>query len=56
MIRKKLDVEWIELIVEIKSLGVQIWEVQEFLRATVNDFNSLDKDLGEDSLNEADRS
>ncbi|MGE7778891.1 anti-repressor SinI family protein [Peribacillus sp. NPDC097264] len=54
MIGKNLDVEWIELIVEVKSLGIQIWEVQEFLRATVKDFNSVDKDHEEDSLNEAD--
>ncbi|MFJ7747490.1 anti-repressor SinI family protein [Peribacillus sp. NPDC097295] len=56
MIRKKLDVEWIELMVEVKSLGVHIGEVHEFLRVTVNDYN-VDKNYGEGgegSLNDTD--
>lgn len=49
MIDKKLDVEWIELIVEVKSLGVQMGEVQEFLRKPIHNFKSVDKDYEEDS-------
>ncbi|WP_454861510.1 anti-repressor SinI family protein [Peribacillus frigoritolerans] len=41
--QKKIDAEWVNLVLEAKSLGVSIQEVRDFIQNKLNLINKLHK-------------